>query len=88
MNAVERKPVETRVLNPTASEASYKTKQGCVTMKDMQVILKKDHLIKVTVNGAQCSESNGKNNKKILRFLFFELSSKIWVIFFGKNTLK
>ena len=24
MNAVEREPVETRVLNPTASEASYK----------------------------------------------------------------
>ena len=27
MNAVERKPVETRVLNPTASEVSYKPKQ-------------------------------------------------------------
>ena len=27
MNAVEREPVETRVLNPTASEASYKSKQ-------------------------------------------------------------
>ena len=27
MNAVERELVETRVLNPTASEASYKTKQ-------------------------------------------------------------
>ena len=27
MNAVERKPVETRTLNPTASEASYKPKQ-------------------------------------------------------------
>ena len=27
MNAVERKPIETRVLNPTASEASYKPKQ-------------------------------------------------------------
>ena len=27
MNAVEREPVETRVLNPTASEASYKPKQ-------------------------------------------------------------
>ena len=39
---------------------------------------------KVIVNGAQCSESNGKNNKKILRFLFFELSSKIGVIFSEK----
>ena len=27
MHAVEREPVETRVLNPTASEASYKSKQ-------------------------------------------------------------
>ena len=27
MNAVEREPVETRVLNPTASEVSYKPKQ-------------------------------------------------------------
>ena len=27
LNAVEREPVETRVLNPTASEASYKPKQ-------------------------------------------------------------
>ena len=27
MNAVQREPVETRVLNPTASEASYKPKQ-------------------------------------------------------------
>ena len=27
MNAVERGPVETRVLNPTASEANYKPKQ-------------------------------------------------------------
>ena len=27
MNAVEREPVETRVLNPTASEASYKPEQ-------------------------------------------------------------
>ena len=27
MNAVEREPVETRVLNPTASEACYKPKQ-------------------------------------------------------------
>ena len=27
LNAVDREPVETRVLNPTASEASYKPKQ-------------------------------------------------------------
>ena len=34
--------------------------------------LKKNHLKKVVMNGAECSEMNGKNNKKILRFLFFE----------------
>ena len=28
LNAVEREPVETRVFNPNASEASYKPKQG------------------------------------------------------------
>ena len=39
---------------------------------------------KVIVNGAHCSESNGKNDKKIRRFLFFELSSKIGVIFSEK----
>ena len=39
---------------------------------------------KVNMNGAECSESNGKNNKKILRFLFFELSSNIGVIFSEK----
>ena len=32
------------------------------------------------MKGAECSESNGKNNKKILRYLFFELS-KIGAIF-------
>ena len=43
---------------------------------------------KVIVNGAECSESNGKNNKKILRFFFLALSSKIGVIFFHKNDTK
>ena len=33
---------------------------------------------------AQCSESNGNVNQKIFRFLFFELSSKIGVIFSEK----
>ena len=36
-------------------------------------------------HGAECSESNGKNNKKILRFLFFELSSRNWGNYFQKN---
>ena len=31
LNAVEREPVETGVLNPTASEASYKPKQRIAT---------------------------------------------------------
>ena len=39
---------------------------------------------KVIVNGAECSESNGKNDKKNFRFLFSELLSKIGVIFSEK----
>ena len=46
--------------------------------------LKKDHLKNVIKNGAKCSEQNGKNNKKILRFFFFKLSSKTGVIFSQK----
>ena len=36
MNAVEREPVETRVLNPTASEASYKPKQRSYRKTDLK----------------------------------------------------
>ena len=39
--------------------------------------LKKDHLKKVVKNGAECSEYNGKNNKKILRYIIFELLWKM-----------
>ena len=54
-------------------------------MTDMQTPpLKSVPYQKVIVNGEECSESNGKNNKKILQFLFFELSSKIGVIFSQK----
>ena len=55
---------------------------GCVTMTDM-LPLKNVPYQKVIMDGAECSEYNGKNNKKILRFLFFELS-KIGVIFSEK----
>ena len=56
---------------------------GLFPLTDMQTPppLKSVPSQKVIMNGAECSESNGKNNKKILRFLFFELSSKIGVIF-------
>ena len=59
---------------------------GCVLMTNMltPIPLRSVPYQKVIVNGAQCSKSNGKNNKKILRFLFFELSSKIGVIFSEK----
>ena len=33
MNAVEREPVETRVLNPIASEASYRLKKRSYRLK-------------------------------------------------------
>ena len=36
MNAVEREPVETRVLNPTASEASYKPKHHSFRTMDLK----------------------------------------------------
>ena len=43
---------------------------------------------KVIVNGAQCSESNGKNNKKFLRFFFLRVINENWGDFFTKMTLK
>ena len=42
---------------------------------------------KVIMNGAECSEQNGKNNKKILRF-FFRVIIDNWGDFFTKMTLK
>ena len=39
------------------------------------------------VNGVQCSESNENVHKKIFRFLFFELLSKIGVIFQKNDTI-
>ena len=36
LNAVEREPVETRALNPTASEASYKPKQRSYRTKNLR----------------------------------------------------
>ena len=54
---------------------------GCVLLTDMQTpppsSLRSGRNF---MKGAECSEQYGKNNKKILRFLFFELSSKIGVI--------
>ena len=36
------------------------------------------------MKGVECAEKSGKKNEKILRFLFFKLSSKIEVIFSQK----
>ena len=49
--------------------------------------LKKDHLKKVVMNGAECSEQNVENNKKILRF-FFRVIIENWGHLFRKITLK
>ena len=43
---------------------------------------------KVIVNGAQCSESNGKNNKKNSPIFIFRVIIENWGDFFGKMTLK
>ena len=63
-------PINKMGLFPTKGHADPPPRQKCPHQK-------------VIVNGAQCSESNGKNNKQILRFLLFELL-KIWVIFSEK----
>ena len=60
---------------------------GCVAKKYMQTPpapLRNDSHQKVIANGAQFSESNENMNKIFFRFLFFELSSKIGVIFSEK----
>ena len=59
---------------------------GLFTKKAMQTPppLRNDPHQKMIANGAQCSESNENMNKKFFRFLFFELSSKIGVIFSEK----
>ena len=46
--------------------------------------LRNDPRQKVIANGAQCSESNENVDTNFFRFLFFELSSKIGVIFSEK----
>ena len=58
----------------------YQYFTGCVPLTDMQT----PPPLRSGVNfmkGADCGEENGKNNINIHRFLFFELSSKIGVIF-------
>ena len=59
---------------------------GCVPLTDMQTLppLRSGRNF---MKGAECAEYNGKNNKKILRFLFFELSSKIVMMTSQKMTL-
>ena len=42
MNVVEREPVETRVLNPTASEASYNPKKRSNRKKRKKNVLAPD----------------------------------------------
>ena len=61
LNAVEREPVETRVLNPTATEASYKPKQrSCRTTN-----LKKKVLVP-NRPGAEmsCAETGAPNRRR------------------------
>ena len=41
MNAVERESFETRVLNPTASEASYKPKQRSYRTTNLKIKVKR-----------------------------------------------
>ena len=56
-NAVEREPVETRVLNPTASEASYKPKQRSYRKMNLKrKVLAPDSLV-TEMSGAEMSSA-------------------------------
>ena len=64
-------------------------KGSCGLLKDMQTHphpLKSGGL-KVVMEGAECSEQNGKNNTKIVQFLFFRVIED-WGDSFTKMTLK
>ena len=58
MNAVERKPVETRVLNPTASEASYKPKQRSYRKTNLKKKVLAPNSPGAQMSGAQTAAPN------------------------------
>ena len=57
MNAVEREPVETRVLNPTASEASYKPKQRSYRTTNLKKKVLAPNSPGVEMSGAEMSRA-------------------------------
>ena len=57
MNAVEREPVETRVLNPTASEASYKPKQRSYRTTDLKKKVLPPNSSGAEMSGAELSST-------------------------------
>ena len=57
MNAVEREPVETRVLNPTASEASYKPKQRSYRTTNLKKIVLAPNSPGAEMSGAEMSSA-------------------------------
>ena len=65
MNAVEREPVETRVLNPTASEASYKTKQRSFRKTNLKKKVMAPNGPGTEVSGAEVSSAESVAPKLI-----------------------
>ena len=57
MNAVEREPVETRVLNPTASEASYKPKQRSYRTTNLKKKVRAPNSPGAEMSGAKMSST-------------------------------
>ena len=55
MNAVEREPVETRVLNPTSSEASYKPKQRSYRKTNLKKKVLAQNVPGAEMSGAEMS---------------------------------
>ena len=64
MNAVECESVETRVLNPTASEASYKPKQGSYRTTNLKKKVLAPNSPRAEMSGAEMSSTESVAPKR------------------------
>ena len=71
MNTVEREPVETRVLNPTASEASYKPKQRRYRKTNLKKKVLAPDSPATEMSGAQMSSAESAAPKRTRPQFFF-----------------
>ena len=83
MNAVEREPVETRVLNPTASEASYKPKQRSCGTTNLKKTVLAPNSPGTEMCGAELSSAETyPTHKKVFKSMVEKLEA---MIIFGQN---